>query len=213
MKGMNAIGIGGAVRRAGPALGIAAASYAVVLCAVEFIHRRGAIPYGDLTRDPTIILHGQLTSGALSMLGGLTWALGCGASLVAAVAAPEGRRFFAATAAFTAFLMVDDVFLLHDKLFPKYLGVPERVLHVAYPLIAVAWAAGFRRRIFASPWPSAVAGFALLGLSQGLDVLGDGREPDWWFLAEDGAKFAGIVHWSIYQITAAAAAFRPPLPR
>ena len=200
------------LRRAVPAFFAAAAFVAAALAGIVFIHHRADVPYGDLTRDPSIILHGQLTSGILSTIGGLVWAMGVGIALLAAAASAGNRpevRFFLWSAAFTTWLMGDDVFLFHEKLFPVYLGVPEIVFHAAYPLFALAWIVVFRRRILLSPWPLAFAAFGFLALSELLDVCSDGREQDIRFLLEDGAKFAGIMMWSTYLLIAGRDAVKP----
>lgn len=176
---MNLKDVSADLRRALPAFFAAAAFVAAALAGIVFIHHRASVPYGDLTRDPSIILHGQLTSGVLSTIGGLVWAMGFGCCLLAAAASAGNRadvRFFLWSAAFTAWLMGDDVFLFHEKLFPVYLGVPEVVFHAAYPLFALAWIVIFRRRILRSPWPLAFAAFGFLALSQLMDVVSDGRE-------------------------------------
>ncbi len=200
------------LRRAVPAFFAAAAFVAAALAGIVFIHHRADVPYGDLTRDPSIILHGQLTSGILSTIGGLVWAMGVGIALLAAAASAGNRpevRFFLWSAAFTTWLMGDDVFLFHEKLFPVYLGVPEIMFNFAYPLFALSWIVFFRRRILRSPWPLAFAAFGFLALSQGFDVVGDGHEADLHFLIEDGAKFAGIAMWSTYLLAAGRDALRP----
>lgn len=205
--------IGPALRRATPAFLGAVAFAAAALCGVVFVHVKARVPYGDLTRDPTIILHGQLTSGMLSTFGGLVWAAGLGMCLLAAAAGRrEDRGYFLWTAAFTGWLLGDDVFLFHEKLFPVYLGVEEKVFHAAYPLFALTWLVAFRRRLLRSAWPLCCAAFGFLALSQAMDLMLPGEDRDLHFLFEDGAKFVGIVLWTTFHLVAGRDALRAAAP-
>ncbi|HYC76702.1 MAG TPA: hypothetical protein VEI02_03640 [Planctomycetota bacterium] len=181
----------------------------VALAGVVVLNRRFGVRFGDLTRDPSIVMSGPLSYGVLSTAGGLLWSAATAVCVLARLhlGRTSAGRFFAASAAFTAWLMLDDVFLLHEKALPVYLGVPETAFHVAYPMICLAWLAAFRRRILATRRLTLAVALAFFTASEGMDALLK-WDTDAFFLFEDGAKFVGIVAWLAYFVDAALAAFR-----
>ena len=138
-------------------------------------------------------------SGAVSNLGIVLWA---SASAVAFFAAFSGAssvnaRFLVATASFSAILMIDDLFMLHEDALPS-IGVPELVVMGAYLAIAAAYGLTFFTKIIAGRAALAVLAAGLMAAS----VIEDQTKILWPIhdLVEDGAKFTGIYCWFLFVV-------------
>jgi|GEM_PF-2330294 len=148
-----------------------------------------------IARDPELCC--AFYSGAVSNLGILLWAA---AAAIAAFAATllndaRARRFFLATSGFTAFLMIDDLFMLHEEALPA-LGVPEPAVYAAYLAAAALYGGVFLRDIFA-----ARAALALLAaLAMAASIIEDQTKILWPIhnFVEDGAKLTGIYCWLLF---------------
>ena len=98
----------------------------------------------------------------------------------------------------TAWLCLDDLFLLHEKVLPRLLQLPEWITMPAYGLIAAALAWRARRVIMGHNPGLLILALLLLGLSAVVDQLPK-LSPSLILpghsLIEDGAKLAGILTW------------------
>ncbi len=148
-----------------------------------------------IARDPARCC--AFYSGAVSNLGVVLWAA---AAAVAAFAAwlvrdPREGRFFVATAALTAVLMVDDLFMLHEEALPD-LGVPEPVVYGVYLAMAGVYGLVYFRKIL-----SARAALAIMAaLAMAASVIEDQTKLLWPIhgFVEDGAKLGGIYCWLLF---------------
>jgi len=166
-------------------------------------HVSGVHP-GDLTRDPTAVLQASPFTGLLSNLGVLLW---CAAAAIASFTATVLRcraasrdeiAFFASAAGITAVLLIDDLFRLHDYIFPFTLHIRGEVFYAVYFLASCAFLGRFRGYLMNSGnLDQLVLALVFLGLSSGLDAFFDSGRP-WHFLLEDGLKFLGIVSWTSF---------------
>lgn len=167
-------------------------------------------PLGFFTRDPTAVLEGPLYAGALSAIGVLLWWTGVAVAGFAALLRPgdDRRGFLAAAAALTAVLAFDDLFQVHDVLLPDYAGIPQPAVTGAYGLAAVALVVRWRATMRRTAWKVALAGAALFAVSVAVDFVGD-QSATSNHLLEDGAKLLGIITWTTYLASVAAAALAP----
>ena len=198
-----------------PAIAVLAA---VALAAISF-----QMPVGNLTRDVATLAGVNPMTGVLSNLGILLWAATASVSLFAAALAwrrAETRQalFLACFAGLTLVLLFDDFFLFHDYILPAYLGLRERYVMLAYLILTAGLLSGFRNEIFEGDFFMLGLALCFFAVSVGFDrVHFAGNARSWLFLAEDGAKFLGIVSWSGYFIRhsyaqVAAAAVEEPAP-
>ena len=101
---------------------------------------------GLLTGDPLAILHGHPLTGALSNLGVLVWCAAATICLFTWVVRRHQRAsgrvappFLLASGLLMVFMMVDDLYQVHDALLPRYLGAPEEPVIVLYVLLTAGW--------------------------------------------------------------------------
>ena len=110
------------------------------------------------------------------------------------------RAFLFWSGLITSVLLLDDFFLLHDALIPRYLGLSEKVIFLGYGIVTAWYLLRFRHIVLGAEY--AVLFVALVGFA--LSILIDAFQSRWpspWrILFEDGFKLLGIVSWSTYLI-------------
>jgi len=174
------------------------------------------IPMALFTRDPTQIRGTGPFIGALSSLGMLLWCTAAAVSLFAAAVAARDRNtarreeaisFLRTGAALTAVLLFDDLFLLHDVVFPDYLHIGQIVVYAVYAVATGAYLLGYRRFILEeTDYPLLAIALCCFALSIGMDLIDERILIPGTYILEDGFKFLGIVGWCGYFVRSAAAA-------
>ncbi len=167
----------------------------------------------DLFRDPLAVaeLKGaaccKVYDGAISSLGIIGWMAPAAISLfVAGVLSsmahkPKGSvPFFVYAGLFTAFLGIDDLFLVHENVLPAF-GVSEPVTYGAYALIGMGYLATSWRLILTQRFMLFGGAIALLATSVLIDRFLH-TDDLWRLITEDGAKFVGISMWLVFHLDA-----------
>lgn len=173
---------------------------AVVCGALALFGYRKQIYLPDLTRDPSAVTHTHFWVGALSFLGFALWGIGAGSSLAVGLALPRGdarRRTLLQVSAITAYLLIDDMLLLHEEVLPN-LGVPEKLIYPAYVVVALAWF--WVNRADIARTERILLGLSVLAFAA--SILLDQVTPDIsdWTYVEDSLKFLGIALWATYLV-------------
>jgi hypothetical protein len=169
-----------------------------VLVAARLLDR----PYSDFTRDPVQVLGGTpIYIGLLSNLGILLWAGAAAACLVAAetlrrIGDPRAELLLAA-GLLTALLVVDDIFLFHER--STSLDVPQAAVALVYAAALGAFVGRYRRSVLETEWWLLLAAALLLGLSAFLDWFAEATDTGLRYDGlEDAIKFVGVVTWTAY---------------
>ena len=145
--------------------------------------------------------------GLFSYLGILLWTACSAICLFAALVLfghrngyPDHAQFALSSGLFTGWLALDDLFQVHEKVFPA-LGIPQDFTILIYGLLAFLLVFFARRLIFRTD--PILLGFAIgfLSLSVVVDHLFHGPSAIR-IVIEDGAKFIGIWCWTAYYISA-----------
>ena len=164
-----------------------------------------------LTREPQIALDGAFYVGAFSNLGAITFAIPAVACLFAAsLLAGRRQRLLAAVGALSAFLLADDLFLLHDAVFPR-VGIPETLVQAGYLLAIGVIVLVYREELGLFLIAGVVLTLAWWALSVFMDTFLNNHALNLVQLVEDGAKFVGIVVWSAAWTTFAFVTMREEL--
>lgn len=199
---MNAVAaLAGKTRVSLCAISLVLIAALVPISLVLLIHQHLGVELGVLTRDPNAVLGAPLYVGLLSQAGIFFWAAAAAVSLFSwslVSAGPDRRdvaRFLMASFLLSAFLGLDDAFLLHEEFFPS-IGVGERRVYAAYVGTVLLYLFAFRRLILQTDYVLLAMALAFLALSMSLDWL----QPDGFdvFIVEDSAKLIGIVSWAAY---------------
>ncbi len=171
---------------------------------------------GNLTRDPMAVVRAHPLTGVLSNLGAILWSAGAALPLFtwlalrALGAAGRFQGVLLGGGLLTGLLLADDLFMLHEGLYPRYLGLGadgEGPILALYGLALAAYLVRGRERLLeARPFLLVVA-LACFAASVLVDQLPKdamrGRA-----LIEDGAKFLGIGSWLAFQGSVCLAALR-----
>ena len=176
----------------------------VLLGAVLILHFWKNIPVGRLTADPVALADGlPAYSGFLSQVGVIIWSAAasicffCGKLVWRSRADRELKRFLAVSGAFTLWLALDDMFLLHETVFPL-VGIPQNVVLGSYVVLTLAYLFAFRRTILETNFLLLAVSLSFFAVSVVLDVLKPFKYSLTFF--EEGAKLIGIVAWTVYFI-------------
>ncbi|NQZ96715.1 MAG: hypothetical protein HRU01_09415 [Myxococcales bacterium] len=156
----------------------------------------------ELTRDVVAVVDTHLYTGALSTTGLMLWAAAAAicllaASLVGRMAQHRSSMWFLLCAgALTTLLGFDDAFLLHERVFPTYLGLPQKGVYAVYIGMITAFLVGFMPSILKTDYVILAASLVFMALSVGMDeFLVYSRFETF---VEDSCKFVGIVFWLTY---------------
>jgi len=148
-------------------------------------------PAAFFTREPQRALQGPFYAGIFSNLGGLVW---FGAAAIVSFAAslkPLNRGALILAALATWAMGLDDVFMLHDEVYPK-LYLHETIVSALYfGTIGV-----IVLRYYSQLSRSTIVGIAVTVIFWVLSVVLDLFLRGFGQLPEDGSKFIGIVVWA-----------------
>lgn len=178
-----------------------------ILAVVAWGSARAGLPLHDLLRDSTSVSNVPLHVGLVSYLGVLAWGVGAVVATLAAMVLWRSEpdvamaRMFLAVGCLTALLMLDDLFLFHETIFPRYLGLAEKATLGSYGLAAGAILVRWRRLFLGFEPAFLLLALSCLGLSLVVDLFQHSLETvmgSWRILLEDGSKFVGISCWSAY---------------
>lgn len=202
--GRGTTGLSAQWRSLRPLMAVLYLPVALALIGVVAIRLTTGEPMGNLTRDTAQVAMVPVYTGVLSNLGVLAWTVGAWAALLAAAALTgrsAERRFLFASGLVTVVLLLDDFFMLHEIVFPRYVGIPEYVVYGLYAMM-LAWLLIAHRRVILerTPYLLLAVATAALGLMLLADVLESVSPLPGHYLVEDGLKFFGIVNWSAYLV-------------
>lgn len=174
----------------------------------------------NLNRDPAAIAIHPIYYGALSNIGVLFWSASAAVCLFSAYllkhlsARIEHIRFLAVFGLFNTVLCLDDLFMLHEWLFPEKLYISENLVFLAYVIALVAIVVYFRQLMLSTQPLLFVLSILLFFTSIAIDVSPLSSYNANWI--EDGAKFIAIFAWLAYfievAIQLARAAYLPAEP-
>jgi hypothetical protein len=176
-----------------------------LLLAVAFLQR--AVPFSDLIKDAHAVAGVPFYVGLISNIGILLWGAAAAVCLFAGLILFRTRevewgRFLLASGIFSTVLTLDDMFQLHEVVMPVYLGVPQKLVYVAYVLAALVYLFAFRKTILKTEFSLLAVALALFAVSVGLDGQSKPGMPLSWVpevkAMEEAAKLMGILAWLTY---------------
>ena len=188
------------LRSFAPALAAALAAAALLIAALAVAARTGDRPFGFFSREPSEFLGAPYSIGFLFHVGVLVWwtsavvCLFAGAVLARRGGLPAAAPLVAA-GLLSAIFSLDDLFRIHEDFLLSKVGIPKAATYGAYGLVFGLWVISFRHLIRRTEWLLLALALALFVVSLALDrAFVDNQRH----LLEDGAKFLGIVTWTLY---------------
>ncbi len=178
----------------------------LALLAVFEASRITGLPVATFTRDPADITHSSPFLGVLSNLDILLWCATAAVCLFAflVIRRDRGRRktalFLLLAGLLTILLLLDDLFLLHERIFPRYLHWRQRYPFYAYFSLTAAYLAAFRKIILKSDFRMLAASCVFFALSIAVDAFAGPLSQSFpsYHLFEDGFKLFGLASWLGY---------------
>lgn len=196
---MHARGILESLRRGARVLtGWAALTLGLPVAVGVALVLRGDASPAELTRDMAAEAGVDPWWGMLGSMGVLYLIAGAAiCAFTAVVLADWDRRgrvgasvFLLATSLFLAVVSLDDLFMVHEEVIPRLLGLPERAVVLAYGVAGVGYVAVFRSRYVGNARLFGAAALLWIVLSVVLDAVTGGGSVE--TVVEDLAKFAGF---------------------
>lgn len=190
------------LRNAAPVMVIAYAVTTAILSVVIYIGMEYNIELDHFTQDPVTVMDAPFYLGFFSHFGILFW---CGTAILCFYTRiilrntstdPEQLKFLFYSGLLTSLLLFDDLFLLHEDVFPEFLNLNKGTVYLVYVNIIILYLLLFRREILNSEFIILMVASMLIAISQFVDML-PMPIPEDSFL-EDAVKLFGIVTWFIY---------------
>jgi len=144
--------------------------------------------------------------GAISNLGVLMWAFAAAICLFSAYLTYTFKTaskyfFFLLNSGIISFvLMFDDLFLAHEKIFPRFLGISEKSLMLIYGLSVLGYIIFSYRVILELDFWLLIISFFFFSFSVLIDVGYSGSSPLLKPFGEDINKLLGITFWTAFLI-------------
>lgn len=188
----------GTLRSAVTGAAVAVAVVGVVTVAVYGIAALKDTAFRQFSRDPAAALDGPLYTGYYSNMVIVIWLVAAtvplfGALLLREAGRPGPARFLLVAGLLTAAMGLDDLFLLHEAVYPA-LGVPQDLVFVVYAVVTAVFAWRFRHRLGPPGLLLVAAAYACWGFSVALDATLHLQAP---ITVEDGVKAAGVAVWAL----------------
>ena len=182
---------------------------------VIFLNFVTGIPISQFTRDPAAIANINPFFGFVSNIGILLW---CATASICFFSSTiirkynqqidvyKGREFsnFLMIAGFfTLLILLDDLFLFHELVFPIFLNIPGKFLFASYAIILLWYFFRFKNIIIKTKLTFLFLSLLCFGISIIIDVLRDRLDISIYqaHLFEDGFKLLGIFSWLSYFVT------------
>lgn len=172
------------------------------------------VPLDQLFRDPLVVAADagsgccHVYFGFFSNLGVLLWCSVASVCFFASMLLIQRKAdrqeilFMVSAGLLTGLLLFDDLFLAHEVIYPKVLGVDEVYVIAVYAIFAAIYLSFFRNLIIRNGYPLMLLSVILFSISIFEDVIhGEGGALR--RIAEDGAKFIGIATWTAFHFRAA----------
>lgn len=203
--------------------------YIPVLFVLIFLALQPYIPAELLTRDTSAIIDAPFYAGLLSNIGILLWSATVALYLFTAFVVKRLKvdglenhhkvLFLLSSGLLSFVFMLDDLFLIHEVIFPQYLNIPSKLLYIAYGTSLIVYICLFRHLLLSNDYSLGILTLVFFGISILLDMIADTPSSaisntivpafdelnnsryiftNIKYLIEDGAKLLGILSWFLY---------------
>ncbi len=178
---------------------------ALTILGVKMVCTAKGLSLDAMLHDPLTVAQAPFYIGCLSNLGVLAWAyaasvffFGWTQALVHS-ASKEHTKFLFWSWILSAALTLDDLFMVHEDVFPSVLGVPQNTAYALYFALMASYLLAFQKIIRDKLATILIPGLLFFGLSIVLDEAVT-RLP---LVLEEGGKLLGILTWGFYAHSAA----------
>lgn len=171
-----------------------------LLSIISIICVKYNFPIERVTRDPAVLAHFNPFTGALSNIGILFWCSTAAICFFSSTIHSKKENVKVATFLFysgllSSVLLLDDLFMFHERIFPKYLHIPENLVYSGYLALVSIYLIKFKSMILETEYIILLIAFGFFALSILCDVF---LPSEGMYLIEDGFKLFGIITWFIF---------------
>lgn len=182
----------------------------LLLLATGMISVIKEVPIKNFMRDTTAVARAPFYIGAISNIGVLLWCATASMCFLTssvlhrASTGTKEQLFFLWAALITAVLMIDDLFLVHETVAPRFLAVSSDSVFVIYGILTSAFLLYYRRLILQTDYILLLLGILFLAGSVAFDMLSDNnfipslKSTGMQNYLEDSSKLLGIAGWFSY---------------
>lgn len=183
----------------------------LALLTAIFVSTVKGIALDVFTQDPNAQMNAPFYMGFFSNLGVIIWSAALTICFYCAYRLPVGadnrnREFLLASGGITLLMALDDLFQLHELVFPQYFNISGNMVYLTYVNVYLIYGIRFRRQLLQSDFLALGLAFFLLGLSTIIDLLPLPLPKDTFL--EDAIKLLGAVTWLVYYTRTASALSR-----
>lgn len=175
------------------------------LLALAIASKKLNIPVAIFIRDPAATGEIHPLSGIASHLGVLLLiAAGAICLFSRGILRSSTQRFatfLLCSGLMSIMLALDDLFMLHESIYPGLFGISEKLILLIYGILLLSGIVKFRTTILRTEYPILLVACGCFGLSFIVDGFQESIEVvlgQWRILLEDGFKLLGIVGWFGY---------------
>ena len=160
------------------------------------------ISLDSLTKDPTAILNAPFYIGAFSNIGIMIWSGAIAICFFAAYRLSYSRIlkpqywFMVISGLLSLMLGLDDLFQVHEYIFPHYFSVPKNAVFLTYANLILIYLLYYRKLILETDYFILLLAFCFMGLSAVSKIFPLPIPKDTFL--EDSLKLFGIVSWFVY---------------
>lgn len=167
---------------------------------------KAGIGFHVLSKDPISTLKGSHLTGLFSSAGIIM--MGLCSSVLMTIGVIEDRirlnkrnAVTNATIGVLVFIMqMDDYLMLHEIFVPYYTSLPEVMLPILYGVVSVIIVAMFMKELSGKGILLFGVGWLFFGFSAMIDTIFYRQHIPIEYVFEDGAKFIGIVLWTLFAL-------------
>jgi len=160
------------------------------------------IPLESFTKDPTALMKAPFYLGFFSNIGIMIWSASSMICFFVAYRIKEVQEnksqfwFILISACISLLMSLDDLFQLHEFVFPNYFSITDNMVYLTYMNIYLLYFIRFRKLLLNSDYLVLGLAFFFLGLSTIIDLLPLPIPKDTFL--EDAIKLFGVTTWFIY---------------
>lgn len=163
------------------------------------------IPFEKFTGDPAFITNSSPFIGIISNIGALMWCTTASicfyaGGLLWSFGNKNYALFLIYSGVFTAILLIDDFFMLHDSAVYYIINhdFAQYSIYLSYAIFALWYVFNFYKVILKQNYILIGLAFFFLGISVLIDIIFESVGLQ--YFIEDSFKFLGIISWMLFYI-------------
>ena len=165
------------------------------------------VPFENISASPLIKYKAPLYTGLLNKAGIIFW---CGSVFISffcykmlSLVKESDKdlcRFFLYSFLFFGYFLLDELFQLHGRIIPQYIGIHQLIVLIIYAVVTIWFIFYFRKTIIKTEYIYFFIAVLFLGSSVIVDISSYLKilQIDFRYLLDDGFKYLGIVNLFLY---------------